>query len=126
MYKWDENGADRNRIYTLLPPNLVLLDCALGMTETEIGTGKWLLEGPGRRILLSTGVSKTLVYSGFTVANHERLGMLHQHIVDQGGAVTDSPSPLLQQGAFAVRDPDGNTLCFGVERPTVVVLDGME
>jgi len=99
---------------------------ALGMTETEIGAGQWLLEGPGRRILLSTGVSKTLGYSGFTVASDERLGMLHQHIADQGGACTDSPSPLLQQGAFAVLDPDGNTLCFGVERPATAALDGIE
>ena len=99
---------------------------ALGMTETEIGAGQWLLEGPGRRILLSTGVSKTLGYSGFTVASDERLGMLHQHIADQGGAFTESPSPLLQRGAFAVRDPDGNTLCFGVERPATVALDGIE
>jgi catechol 2,3-dioxygenase-like lactoylglutathione lyase family enzyme len=87
------------------------------MAETEIGAGQWLLEGPGRRILLSTGVAKTLAYSGFSLSDDDRLVTLRAHIADQGGTFIDSPSPLLRQGAFAVRDPDGNTLCFGVERP---------
>ena len=89
---------------------------ALGMTETEIGTGQWLMDAPGRRLLLTTGATGSLAYSGFALSSDEKLVALRAHVEGEGGEAVDSPSPLLQQGAFAVRDPDGNTLCFGVER----------
>jgi catechol 2,3-dioxygenase len=97
---------------------------ALGMAETEIGAGQWLLEAPGRRLLLKAGKSQTLAFSGFAVANDDKLVALRAHVAAEGGEAVESLSPLLQQGAFAVRDPDGNTLCFGVERPATDGPDG--
>jgi catechol 2,3-dioxygenase len=99
---------------------------ALGMAETEIGTGQWLLDGPGRRLLLTLGTAKTLTYSGFTVANDDKLMALRKHVETEGGDLVHSPSPLLQQGSFAVHDPDGNMLCFGVERPATATTEGID
>ena len=98
---------------------------ALGMAETEIAPEQWLLEGPERRLLLNRGTVGVLAYSGFTVSDDEHLLRLRRHIADRGGDLTEAPSPLLQQGAFAVTDPDGNRLCFGVDRPSAVCSGGL-
>ena len=99
---------------------------ALGMTETGLGGGQWLLEGPGRRLLLTSGNANTLAYSGFTLSSDDKLVALREHVEAEGGEPVESPSPLLRQGAFAVRDPDGNTLCFGVERLATSETDGID
>ena len=90
---------------------------ALGMAESELKPGHWLLEAPGRRLLLRAGTTGRLAYSGFAVTDDERLVSLRDHIVRRGCEPVASPSPILQQGGFAVTDPDGNCLCFGVARP---------
>ena len=98
----------------------------LGMVEVEIGEGQCLLEGPERRLLLTSGTPKTLAYSGFALSSVEKLVTLREHVEAERGEPTDSPSPLLKQGSFAVHDPDGNMLCFGVERPTTTASDGID
>jgi len=96
----------------------------MGMAETDMGAGQWLLEGAGRRVLLAEGAAGNLRFSGFAVPDDDRLMALRAHIGAQGGEVVDSPSPLFQQGAYAVRDPDGNTLCFGVARDGAAATTG--
>ncbi len=93
---------------------------ALGMAETAIDADRWLMEASGRRLLLAAGETNRLAFSGFAVSDDERLLRLRDQIVRQGGETVDSLSPLQQQGSFAVSDPDGNRLCFGIERPAVV------
>tara|TARA_Y100001960_G_C14658395_1_gene819506 strand:- start:158 stop:937 length:780 start_codon:yes stop_codon:yes gene_type:complete len=87
---------------------------ALGLKETSITGDKWLLEGPSRRLLLSKGTAKKLSYTGFCAKDDAQLIKIREFIVNGGGTPIDNPSPLIQQGGFAVRDPDDNVLCFGV------------
>ena len=87
---------------------------ALGLKETSITGDKWLLEGPSRRLLISKGTAKKLSYTGFCAKDDAQLIKIREFIVNGGGTPIDNPSPLIQQGGFAVRDPDDNVLCFGV------------
>ena len=87
---------------------------ALGLKETSIAGDKWLLEGPSRRLILSKGTTKKLSYTGFCAKDDTQLIKIRDYIVKGGGIPIENPSPLIQQGGFAVRDPDNNVLCFGV------------
>ncbi|MBM85743.1 MAG: hypothetical protein CMM47_06950 [Rhodospirillaceae bacterium] len=92
--------------------------CVMGMAETTLGSGQWLMEGIGRRVMLAEGESNTMKFSGFAVSDDQKLLALREHVHKHGGPFTDVPSPMYQQGAFAVRDPDGSVLCFGIMRDT--------
>ena len=87
---------------------------ALGMQEVRLNKTSWFLEGADRRLILSEGISKTIDYSGFRVLNDNQLICLRRCIEAKSDGIIESPSPLFQQGAFGVVDPDGNKICFGV------------
>ena len=87
---------------------------ALGMQEVRLNKTSWFLEGADRRLILSEGISKTIDYSGFRVLNDNQLISLRRHIEAKSGEIIENSSPLFQQGAFGVVDPDGNKICFGV------------
>ncbi|MBH68171.1 MAG: hypothetical protein CMM58_07450 [Rhodospirillaceae bacterium] len=99
---------------------------ALGLQEKEVGNNQWLLEGPGRRLILSEGTSKYLSYSSFRVEDDVRLLELKKYILDRGAILVENPSPLFQQGAFTVVDPDGNKICFGVGTEPTDGLQGLD
>jgi len=99
---------------------------ALGLKEHTINKNSWLFEGPGRRLIITEGSSNRLAYSGFSVTDDTKLINLRNYILKQGGTPTDNLSPLVQQGAFAVADPDGNKLCFGVRKQPNSVKEGLE
>ena len=87
---------------------------ALGMQEVGLNKTSWFLEGADRRLILSEGISKTIDYSGFRVLNDNQLICLRRYIEAKSGGIIENPSPLFQQGAFGVVDPDGNKISFGV------------
>ncbi len=87
---------------------------ALDMTAQEIGHGDWLCEGPGRRVLFTKGDDRTLGFGAFGVRDADGLANVRDAAARSGLDILPSPSPLLQDGAFAVRDPDGNLVVFGL------------
>ena len=99
---------------------------ALSMREIRLNKTSWLLEGAERRLILSEGTSKTIGYSGFRVLNDNKLISLRKAIEEKGATLVENPSPLFQQGAFAVVDPDGNKISFGVKSSADSKPEGLE
>ncbi len=88
----------------------------LGYDAEEIGDGRWRLRGRERELIVSQGAEAGLGFAAFAVEDGARLGDLRADIEANGAEICASPSPLLKDGAFAVKDPDGNILVFGPPR----------
>ena len=99
---------------------------ALSMREIRLNKTSWLLEGAERRLIFSEGTSKTIGFSGFRVLNDNKLISLRKAIEEKGAILVENPSPLFQQGAFAVVDPDGNKISFGVRSSANSKSEGLE
>ena len=74
----------------------------------------WHVRGPGRRLQVSRGEAGKLLHAGFGVRDAEGLAGLKAHAKANGVTVTDHAAPFFQPGAFAVTDPDGNLVVFGI------------
>lgn len=99
------------------PP--VLLDFyqrVLEMETEEVSEGLWRLAGPERTFLIGRGKRNGLGFSAFAIDDGDRVAALADHARAQGIETAPSPTPLFEDGAFAVQDPDGNTLVFGTPR----------
>jgi len=88
----------------------------LGYEAEELAEGGWHLRGKERELIVAQGARAGLGFAAFTVEDGARLGDLRADIEAKGADIGPSPSPLLDEGAFAVKDPDGNALVFGPPR----------
>ena len=86
----------------------------LGYDAEEIGDGRWRLRGRERELIVTQGAEAGLGFAAFAVEDGARLGALRADIEANGAEICASPSPLLGDDAFAVKDPDGNVLVFGL------------
>ena len=86
----------------------------MDMTARQLGNGDWITEGPLRRVIFTQGRDKRLGYAAFACRDAQGLAMIRARAETCGVVVLPSPSPLLQPGAFAVTDPDGNVIAFGL------------
>ena len=91
----------------------------MDMTARALAGGEWLCEGPLRRVLFAPGENRRLGYGSFGVRDADSLAAMRENAERAGLDLLTSPSPLFRDGAFAVRDPDGNMMVFGlgVEEP---------
>ncbi len=87
---------------------------AMDMTARPLEGGDWICEGPLRRVLFTQGENKTLGYGAFGCRDAEGLAALRERAEREGLEILPSPSPLFGPDAFAVRDPDGNPVVFGL------------
>ena len=87
---------------------------AMDMQARALDGGQWMCEGPGRRMLFAPGQDRHLGYAAFACRDAAGLAMVRARAASGGVAILPSPSPLLQPGAFAVADPDGNVIAFGL------------
>ncbi|MCH8196585.1 MAG: VOC family protein [Proteobacteria bacterium] len=85
----------------------------LGYDGEELSQGQWRLAAKERQLLVSQGAEAGLGFAAFAVEDAARLEALRADIEAKGAEIGPSPSPLLDDNAFAVEDPDGNTLVFG-------------
>ena len=76
----------------------------------------WLCRGPDRLIVVRQGPDNGLGFAAFACRDAEALADLRDHIARQHAPLLPSPSPLFDERAFAVRDPEGNCIVFGVAR----------
>lgn len=96
------------------PP--VLLDFYQRVLEQEVrelSDGEWVLVGGERTFVVGRGARNGLGYSAFAIDDAARVQDLQDYVTAQGINVRSSPTPLFGPEAFAVTDPDGNTLVFG-------------
>ncbi len=85
---------------------------AMDMRLDRLGDD-WICRGPGRRVLFGEGAAKTAGYLAFACRDGEGLGSLRRRVESEGLPILNSPSPLLRE-SFAIADPVGNTLVFGL------------
>jgi len=90
----------------------------MDMDVSAVSNAEWRCEGPARRLIVLPGADKQLAYAGLACRDEEGLGALRERAESEGLTVQQSPSPYFQDGAFAVRDPDGHLVCFGLARET--------
>lgn len=67
-----------------------------------------------RRVTISQGPSKSLVYAAYAVADAAQLDALTQRLAKAGVAFERIAMAGFQPGVVAVRDPDGNQFRFGL------------
>ncbi len=82
--------------------------------DVQRRNGAWLCSGPGRRLVVSAGEAKKLAHGAFACRDREGLDELRQRARDEGLDPQPGPDSLFAQDAFAVRDPDDNTIVFGL------------
>lgn len=97
----------------------------MDMDLKQVSETEWHCEGPGRRYVAVKGENKKLAYAGLACRDREGLDELRARAAGSGLAILKSPSPYLQDDAFAVRDPDGHLICFGLARPDANARKGL-
>ncbi|MBJ2232359.1 VOC family protein [Pseudomonas simiae] len=76
--------------------------------------GSWLLQGPQRAMLISPADHSGLLAAAYDLGSQSRLSELRTRLVSKGCSVEALDSPLLEAGAFQIRDPQGRQTVFGV------------
>ena len=87
---------------------------AMDMSCVQVAAGEWRCEGPARRFVAVKGKARQLAFAGLACRDQYGLGMIKARAEKEGLTIEKSPSPYFHDGAFAVRDPDGNLICFGL------------
>ncbi|MBZ6456710.1 VOC family protein [Pseudomonas fluorescens group sp.] len=91
----------------------------LDMEGLAQADGSWLLQGPQRAMLISPADHSGLLAAAYDLGSQARLSELRTHLVGKGCSVEALDSPLLEAGAFQIRDPQGRQTVFGVSRGAV-------
>ena len=73
----------------------------------------YYLAGPGRRLIIGKGASKTLARIAFATRDGHGLGALRARAESEGLKPKPFATLLMADGAFAVTDPDGTEVVFG-------------
>jgi catechol 2,3-dioxygenase-like lactoylglutathione lyase family enzyme len=89
---------------------------AFGYAAREIGPGLWLLDAFNRRLLVTRGEKGGQSMAGFRLAGRAQLDALRAHARAQGLMALPNPTPLFAEG-FALADPDGRVIAFGLPDP---------
>ena len=89
----------------------------MDMIPSKSGEGEFRCEGPGRRLIISTGNAGELNYAGYSIRSADGLARFRSNAEEQGVTILKSPSPYFGTEAFCVQDHDGNMICFGLVQP---------
>jgi catechol 2,3-dioxygenase-like lactoylglutathione lyase family enzyme len=87
---------------------------AMDMRVESLADESLLCRGPGRRVLFAKGRPKSLGFAAFACRDRQGLEELRERARTEGLEPAASPSPLFDDRAFSVRDPDGNVIVFGL------------
>ncbi len=94
-----------------------------GMQTNRLGI-RWHCQAPERRVLIEAGPANKTAYFAYAFATSALLIAFRASLAKRGVALQASPSPFFDTHAFAVADPDGNLVVFGV-RSTMSVDDAL-
>lgn len=89
---------------------------ALGMTSLDMSDGSVLMHAPHRRIVIGRGARGAQPYIAFRAHSSDQLERLRAHLARRDIAALPSPSLVFGEDAFAVLDPDGRQVVFGLPR----------
>lgn len=90
----------------------------LDMDSQAQADGSWLLQGPQRAMLVSPADHSGLLAAAYDLGSPTSLSLLRARLTERGCAIDAIDSPLLEAGAFQIRDPQGRQTVFGVSRGT--------
>ena len=86
----------------------------LGDRVDALSAGEWLVQGHARRLIVGRGAPASVPYVALALRDRAQLEGYRGALEIAGVARGPSPSPLFGAGAFAVTDPDGRQVVFGV------------
>lgn len=86
----------------------------LGDHVAPLAAGEWLVQGHGRRMVVGRGAPGAVPYFALALRDAAQLAAYAAALASLGIAQEPSPSPLFAEGAFAVADPDGRRIVFGL------------
>ena len=87
----------------------------MDMDCTRVSEVEWRCSGPARRMMIVPGETKKLAFAGLACRDMDGFDLLKARAVSEGLEILVSPSPYFSE-AFAVRDPDGHLICFGLAK----------
>jgi catechol 2,3-dioxygenase-like lactoylglutathione lyase family enzyme len=85
------------------------LETAYAMKRRAVG-GAWHCEAPQRALLVRNGKPNSVAFFAYAFTSREALEAHRRRV----GSVAPNPSPLFDDSAYALADPDGNAVAFGV------------
>jgi len=86
----------------------------LGDRVEPLPGSQWLVQGHGRRLVVGRGAAGAVPYFALALRDAAQLAAYAAALARLGVAREPSPSPLFAPGAFAVADPDGRRIVFGL------------
>jgi len=86
----------------------------LGDRVEALPDTQWLVHGHGRRLIVGRGAKGAVPYFALAMRDAAQLAGYAAALRRLGVALGASPSPLFGDGAFAVTDPDGRRVVFGL------------
>jgi catechol 2,3-dioxygenase len=86
---------------------------AYAMRLTRRADG-WLCEGTGRRLAVLSGTANTVRCFAYSFASRPALEAFRTALSTRAFTIGANVSPLFDDSAFALTDPDGNAVAFGV------------
>jgi catechol 2,3-dioxygenase-like lactoylglutathione lyase family enzyme len=84
----------------------------LGDRVEPLPGASWLVAGRGRRLVVGKGAAGSVPFFALELQDTAHLAAYRRRLKD----TEDFASPLFAEGAFAVADPDGRRVVFGVPR----------
>ena len=87
---------------------------AIDMKMEKVNSESWLSIGPERKIIFTRGEKNNLLYAGFSCRDLQGLDELKIRAVSEKVQIKKSISEFFNDDAFAVTDPDGNEIIFGL------------
>jgi 4-hydroxy-tetrahydrodipicolinate synthase len=89
----------------------------LGDRIERLEDGTWLVAGQGRALIAGPGEAGAVPYYALALRDAAQLERYRAELSAQGIACERAPTPLFAPGAFAVTDPDGRRVAFGLPQP---------
>ena len=88
----------------------------LGDQVEPLPNGTWLVQGHGRRLVVGKGAPASVPWFALALRDTAQLAAYAAGLQKLGVTHEPSPSPFFEEGAFAVADPDGRRVVFGVPK----------
>ena len=88
----------------------------LGDAVEALAGGEWLVRGHSRRLLIGAGAPASVPYIALALRDATHLASCAAELDRLRIPRGPSPSPLFGEGAFAVTDPDGRRVVFGLPK----------
>jgi catechol 2,3-dioxygenase-like lactoylglutathione lyase family enzyme len=89
------------------------LELAYSMKRTPLDNG-WQCTASDRSLLVRPGRPNSAAFFAYAFDSADRLAAHRRALAHKGLAVLSNPSPLFDGAAYALADPDGNVVAFGL------------